>query len=78
MRSNLGWGKVSGLFSLAQSAVHDFFLTFSSSLLLSQELSKDETLPKKQRLLLEEHEPQIRMQLARNLAQALMSEGNEQ
>lgn len=42
-----------------------------------QELSKDETLPKKQRLLLDEHEPQIRMQLARNLALALMNEGNE-
>lgn len=43
-----------------------------------QEISKDESLPKKQKLLLEEHEPQIRLELSRNLAMALMEEGDEQ
>ncbi|TRY74421.1 hypothetical protein TCAL_10429 [Tigriopus californicus] len=43
-----------------------------------QEISKDESLPKKQKLLLEEHEPQIRLELSRNLAIALMEEGDEQ
>ena len=42
-----------------------------------QELSKDPTLPRKQRLQLETHEPQIRKHLARNLALALMEEGDE-
>jgi hypothetical protein len=42
-----------------------------------QELIKDESLPKNQRLMLTQHEPQIRMELARNLAVALMDEGDE-
>ncbi len=43
-----------------------------------QELVKDEALPKNQRLLLNQHEQQIRMELARNLAVALMDEGEEE
>ncbi len=42
-----------------------------------QELSEDATLPRKQRAQLDTHEPQIRMNLARNLALALMEEGDE-
>ena len=42
-----------------------------------QELVKDESLPKRQRAMLLQHEPKIRMELARNLAVALMDEGDE-
>jgi len=42
-----------------------------------QELVKDESLPKQQRAMLGQHEPKIRMELARNLAVALMDEGDE-
>ena len=42
-----------------------------------QELVKDGSLPKRQRALLAQHEPKIRMELARNLAVALMDEGDE-
>lgn len=41
-----------------------------------QELAKDSSLPKKQQVQLEEHEPQIRLQLSQNLAKALMDEGD--
>ena len=41
-----------------------------------QELKKDESLPRKQKLMLEEYEPQIRLHLAKNLAFSLMDEGD--
>jgi len=41
-----------------------------------QELSSDTSLPNKQRLLLEEHEPRVRLSLAKNLALALTQEGD--
>ena len=42
-----------------------------------QELSSEQKLPKKQLMMLEEYESQIRMKLARNLAESLMNEGQE-
>jgi len=42
-----------------------------------QELVSESNLPKKQQLVLEENESQIRMKLARNLAVALMNEGDD-
>ena len=42
-----------------------------------QELTADSTLPKKQQLMIQEHEAQLRMQLARNLSNALMFEGDD-
>ena len=41
-----------------------------------QELCQETELPSKQKLLLEEHESQIRMKLAKNLAVSLMAEGD--
>ena len=41
-----------------------------------QQLSQEQELPTKQKLLLEKHETRIRMKLARNLAISLMAEGD--
>jgi len=41
-----------------------------------QELSTDKSLPQKQKLFLEEHEPRVRLSLAKNLALALTQEGD--
>jgi len=41
-----------------------------------QELSTDGSLPTKQQLLLEEHEPRLRLGLAKNLAASLTLEGD--
>ena len=53
------------------------FLKFKIIIFVTlQELSSDTSLPNKQRLLLEEHEPRVRLSLAKNLALALTQEGD--
>jgi hypothetical protein len=41
-----------------------------------QELVQEKELPKKQQLLLNEHEKRLRLMLSKNLALALMAEGD--
>ena len=45
---------------------------------LLQELMNEKDLPKKQQLLLADHEKRLRLKLSKNLAVSLMAEGDSQ